>query len=95
MLLHQLVPTERTAAPGTGVHALTHEVEGALCLAEPAQAALPAQSIADPVHYWNDVLQNVFRRTAVTEAVYRKQIRPVIQTGATAMDEIFRAAPNP
>ncbi|MFE9217057.1 tyrosine-type recombinase/integrase [Streptomyces lavendulae] len=33
--------------------------------------------------------------TAVTEAVYRKQIRPVIQTGATAMDEIFRAAPNP
>ncbi|MER6195876.1 site-specific integrase [Streptomyces sp. NPDC001586] len=32
--------------------------------------------------------------TAVTEAVYRKQIRPVIQTGATAMDEIFRAAPK-
>ncbi|MFK0235349.1 vanadium-dependent haloperoxidase [Streptomyces vinaceus] len=28
----------------------------------PAQAAIPAQSIADPVHYWNDVLQNVFRR---------------------------------
>ncbi|WP_407837976.1 vanadium-dependent haloperoxidase [Streptomyces sp. DSM 116496] len=27
-----------------------------------ARAALPAQSIADPVHYWNDVLQNVFRR---------------------------------
>ncbi|MER6313469.1 site-specific integrase [Streptomyces sp. NPDC001581] len=33
--------------------------------------------------------------TAVTEAVYRKQIRPVIQTGATAMDEIFKAGPNP
>ncbi|MFE1232715.1 tyrosine recombinase XerC [Streptomyces sp. NPDC058745] len=33
--------------------------------------------------------------TAVTEAVYRKQIRPVIQTGATAMDEIFRAGPHP
>ncbi|MFI8343095.1 tyrosine-type recombinase/integrase [Streptomyces sp. NPDC085639] len=32
--------------------------------------------------------------TAVTEAVYRKQIRPVIQTGATAMDQIFRAAPK-
>ncbi|MFE9928247.1 tyrosine-type recombinase/integrase [Streptomyces sp. NPDC005533] len=30
--------------------------------------------------------------TAVTEAVYRKQIRPVIQTGATAMDEIFKDA---
>ncbi|MEU3725778.1 vanadium-dependent haloperoxidase [Streptomyces sp. NPDC031705] len=29
----------------------------------PAQAALPAQSIADPVHYWNDVLQEAFRRT--------------------------------
>ncbi|MCY0933139.1 vanadium-dependent haloperoxidase [Streptomyces sp. H34-S4] len=27
-----------------------------------AQAALPAQSITDPVHYWNDVLQNVFRK---------------------------------
>ncbi|MGW5734809.1 MULTISPECIES: site-specific integrase [Streptomyces] len=27
--------------------------------------------------------------TAVTEEVYRKQIRPVIQTGATAMDAIF------
>ncbi|MFC5831661.1 tyrosine-type recombinase/integrase [Nonomuraea insulae] len=28
--------------------------------------------------------------TAVTEAVYRKQIRPVLQGGATAMDQIFR-----
>jgi integrase len=27
--------------------------------------------------------------TAVTEEVYRKQIRPVIQTGAVAMDGIF------
>ncbi|MDK1476789.1 site-specific integrase [Streptomyces sp. 549] len=27
--------------------------------------------------------------TSVTEAVYRKQIRPVIQTGAVAMDRIF------
>ncbi len=27
--------------------------------------------------------------TAVTEAVYRKQIRPVLQTGAEAMDRIF------
>ncbi|WEV26672.1 site-specific integrase [Streptomyces sp. 71268] len=27
--------------------------------------------------------------TSVTETVYRKQIRPVIQTGAVAMDEIF------
>ncbi|MEU8433507.1 vanadium-dependent haloperoxidase [Streptomyces sp. NPDC029216] len=29
---------------------------------QPAHAALPAQSIADPVHYWNDVLQNLFRK---------------------------------
>ncbi|WP_432928685.1 hypothetical protein ACQPZZ_02920 [Microbispora sp. CA-135349] len=27
--------------------------------------------------------------TAVTEAVYRKQIRPVLQAGAVAMDRIF------
>lgn len=27
--------------------------------------------------------------TAVTEEVYRKQIRPVIQTGVVAMDSIF------
>ncbi len=30
--------------------------------------------------------------TAVTEAVYRKQIRPVIEQGATAMDRIFPVA---
>jgi integrase len=29
--------------------------------------------------------------TATTETVYRHQIRPVIQTGATVMDQIFRA----
>jgi integrase len=27
--------------------------------------------------------------TVVAETVYRKQLRPVIQEGATAMDEIF------
>ncbi len=32
--------------------------------------------------------------TAVTEEVYRKQIRPVIQTGAVAMDVIFKSAPE-
>ncbi|WP_163547795.1 tyrosine-type recombinase/integrase [Candidatus Frankia nodulisporulans] len=31
--------------------------------------------------------------TAVTEAVYRKQIRPVIDQGTTAMDRIFPSAP--
>jgi integrase len=33
--------------------------------------------------------------TAVTEEVYRKQIRPVIQTGAVVMDGIFKAVPQP
>lgn len=27
--------------------------------------------------------------TSVTELIYRKQIRPVVQNGATAMDELF------
>lgn len=30
-----------------------------------------------------------------TETVYRKQIRPVIQTGATVMDDVFGAPPEP
>jgi integrase len=32
------------------------------------------------------------RGTSVTEVVYRHQIRPVIQTGATVMDELLRRA---
>ena len=39
-------------------------------------------------------LEEISRRvghssTAVTELVYRKQIRPVLQEGATVMDRIF------
>jgi hypothetical protein len=30
--------------------------------------------------------------TAVTEEVFRKQVQPVIKTGALAMDGIFRRA---
>ncbi|MFI7455048.1 tyrosine-type recombinase/integrase [Nonomuraea sp. NPDC049714] len=33
--------------------------------------------------------------TAVTEAVYRKQIRPVLQAGAVAMDRIFEGRAEP
>ena len=33
--------------------------------------------------------------TAVTEEVYRKQIRPLIQTGAVPMDGIFKQDPKP
>ncbi|MEU9345229.1 site-specific integrase [Streptomyces sp. NPDC048278] len=32
--------------------------------------------------------------TAVTEEVYRKQIRPVIQTGAVVMDDLFKDDPD-
>jgi Phage integrase, N-terminal SAM-like domain len=32
------------------------------------------------------------RGTSVTEIVYRHQIRPVIQTGATVIDELFGQA---
>jgi len=32
------------------------------------------------------------RGTSVTEIVYRHQLRPVIQTGATVMDELFGQA---
>jgi hypothetical protein len=30
----------------------------------------------------------------VTERIYRKQLRPVIQTGATTMDTLFGNAPE-
>ncbi|MFB7761485.1 tyrosine-type recombinase/integrase [Streptomyces xiamenensis] len=33
--------------------------------------------------------------TSVTEEVYRHQIRPVIQDGATVMDDLFRVDPEP
>jgi integrase len=44
-------------------------------------------------------LENISRlvghtNTIVTETVYRKQIRPVIQEGARAMDAIFPTAPE-
>jgi integrase len=32
------------------------------------------------------------RVTTVTETIYRKQLRPVIDDGATAMDRIFPSA---
>ena len=34
------------------------------------------------------------KSTVVTELVYRKQIRPVLQTGVAAMDRIFGALPD-
>jgi integrase len=35
------------------------------------------------------------KSTVVTELIYRKQIRPVMQSGAEAMDRIFSADPEP
>ena len=35
------------------------------------------------------------KSTVVTELIYRKQIRPVMQSGAEAMDRIFGADPEP
>jgi hypothetical protein len=35
------------------------------------------------------------KSTAVTELVYRKQIRPVLQSGAVAMDRILDTLPDP
>jgi integrase len=34
------------------------------------------------------------RGTTVTESVYRHQLRPVIQTGETVMDELFVPTPG-
>jgi integrase len=34
------------------------------------------------------------RSTAVTELVYRQQIRPVLQSGAVVMDRIFGEQPD-
>jgi hypothetical protein len=34
------------------------------------------------------------RSTLVTEVVYRKQLRPVIQSGATVMDGLFKRSGN-
>ncbi|MGW6496482.1 tyrosine-type recombinase/integrase [Nonomuraea angiospora] len=42
---------------------------------------IPLEEISRPVGH---------SRTAVTELVYRKQIRPVLQEGAMAMDRIFK-----
>ena len=35
------------------------------------------------------------KSTVVTELVYRKQIRPVMQSGAEAMDRIFGSGAGP
>ena len=47
-----------------------------------SEAGVPREDIARLVGH---------RSTTVTEAVYRKQLRPVLTEGAEAMDRIFQA----
>ena len=46
---------------------------------------MPIEKIADLVGH---------RTTIVTQTVYRHQLRPVIETGATAMNTIFKRQKN-
>ena len=47
---------------------------------------VPIETIADLVGH---------RTTIVTQTVYRHQLRPVIETGATAMNSILKRQKNP
>jgi hypothetical protein len=47
---------------------------------------VPIEKIADLVGH---------RTTIVTQSVYRHQLRPVIATGATTMNEIFSRPSSP
>ena len=50
-----------------------------------SDAGIPVEQISQLVGH---------RGTTVTELVYRHQLRPVIQTGATVMDGLFAPVPN-
>lgn len=58
----------------------------------PAQLRVPALRPWRPLEEISRLVGH--SGTAVTEEVYRKQIRPVIQTGAVVMDGIFKRAPE-
>jgi hypothetical protein len=62
----------------TGLRELRHSFVSLL-----SDAGVPVEMISQLVGH---------RGTSVTEVVYRHQIRPVIQTGATVMDELLRRA---
>ena len=51
-----------------------------------SDARVPIESISRLVGH---------RSTTVTETIYRKQLRPVIEGGAEVMDRIFPAWPDP
>ena len=50
-----------------------------------SDAGIPVEQISQLVGH---------RGTTVTELVYRHQLRPVIYTGATVMDELFAPTPG-
>ncbi len=50
-----------------------------------SDAGIPVEQIAQLVGH---------RGTTVTDLVYRHQLRPVIQTGATFMDQLFTRTPE-
>jgi hypothetical protein len=50
-----------------------------------SDARVPIESISQLVGH---------RSTMVTETIYRKQLRPVVEGGAEVMDHIFPARPN-
>ncbi|GGW62143.1 hypothetical protein GCM10010503_44230 [Streptomyces lucensis JCM 4490] len=58
----------------------------------PAQLRVPAVRPRRPAGVTSRLVGH--SGTAVTEEVYRKQIRPVIRTGTVVMDGIFGADPQ-
>jgi len=52
-----------------------------------ALVRLPALRVRPPIEEISRLVGH--SGTHVTELVYRKQLRPVIQTGATAMNDLF------
>ena len=65
---------DKTSSTGGPLH--TQMAPTPLC----ASAGLPVEEISHLVGH---------RGTTVTELVYRHQPRPVVQTGATIMDQLF------
>jgi hypothetical protein len=83
--------------PGVGQCAAAAAADAGLPPERTRQAAAQLRFAA--IRSWHP-LEEISRlaghsRTAVTELVYRKQIRPVVQTGAIAMNDIFGQAARP
>ena len=66
--------------PGLGAKEWTPRELRHLFVSVLSDAGIPVEEISQLVGH---------RGTTVTELVYRHQLRPVIQTGATVMDRLF------